>query len=128
MDMTTGEMAPALADGAHDAPPLDPAQAKRVQALAHAFYQVVPHDLSTYCSLTSRISQAALSLLGDSVQLLSLTPACAQTTGSINVSAARAQGAVRSIVATARSPQTRQRVAELGLADQVVETSAAAVA
>ena len=32
------------------------------------------------------------------------------------------------IVATARSPQTRKRVAELGLADQVVETNAAAVA
>src|SRR5262249_6652773 len=41
--------------------------------------------------------------------------------------AARAQGAVRSIVATARSPQTRRRVAELGIADQVVETNAAAV-
>jgi cyclohexadieny/prephenate dehydrogenase len=41
--------------------------------------------------------------------------------------AARAQGAVRSIVATARSVKTRQRVAELGLADQVVETNAAAV-
>ena len=41
--------------------------------------------------------------------------------------AARAQGAVRSIVATARSPQTRKRVAELGIADQVVETNAAAV-
>src|SRR5262245_22675626 len=42
--------------------------------------------------------------------------------------AARAQGAVRSIVATARSAATRKRVAELGLADQVVETNAAAVA
>ena len=41
--------------------------------------------------------------------------------------AARAQGAVRSIVATARSPETRRRVAELGFADQVVETNAAAV-
>jgi cyclohexadieny/prephenate dehydrogenase len=41
--------------------------------------------------------------------------------------AARAQGAVRSIVATARSAATRKRVAELGLADQVVETNAAAV-
>jgi cyclohexadieny/prephenate dehydrogenase len=41
--------------------------------------------------------------------------------------AARAQGAVRSIVATARSVKTRQRVAELGLADQVVESNAAAV-
>jgi cyclohexadieny/prephenate dehydrogenase len=35
---------------------------------------------------------------------------------------------VRSIVATARSPDTRRRVAELGLADQVVESNAAAVA
>ena len=41
--------------------------------------------------------------------------------------AARAQNAVRSIVATAHSAATRQRVAELGLADQVVETNAAAV-
>jgi cyclohexadieny/prephenate dehydrogenase len=47
--------------------------------------------------------------------------------GSSIARAARAQGVVRSIVATARSPQTRRRVAELGLADQVVETSAAAV-
>ena len=42
--------------------------------------------------------------------------------------AARAQGVARTIVATARSPATRKRVAELGLADQVVETNAAAVA
>ena len=47
--------------------------------------------------------------------------------GSSIARAARAQGAARSIVATARSPQTRRRVAELGLADQVVETNAAAV-
>src|ERR1700760_2653173 len=42
--------------------------------------------------------------------------------------AARAQGLVRSITATARSAATRKRVAELGLADQVTETNAAAVA
>ena len=47
--------------------------------------------------------------------------------GSSIARAARAQGAVRSVVATARSPQTRRRVAELGLADQVVESNAAAV-
>ena len=47
--------------------------------------------------------------------------------GSSIARAARAQGAVRSIVATARTAATRRRVAELGLADQVVETSAAAV-
>jgi cyclohexadieny/prephenate dehydrogenase len=41
--------------------------------------------------------------------------------------AARAQGVVRSIAATARSAATRRRVAELGFADQVVETNAAAV-
>ena len=41
--------------------------------------------------------------------------------------AARAQGAVGSIVATARSAETRKRVAELGFADQVVESNAAAV-
>ena len=47
--------------------------------------------------------------------------------GSSIARAARAQGAAASIVATARSPQTRRRVAELGLADQVVESNAAAV-
>jgi cyclohexadieny/prephenate dehydrogenase len=47
--------------------------------------------------------------------------------GSSIARAAKAQGAVGSIVATARSPQTRRRVAELGIADQVVETNAAAV-
>jgi cyclohexadieny/prephenate dehydrogenase len=47
--------------------------------------------------------------------------------GSSIARAAREQGVVRSIVATARSPQTRKRVTELGLADQVVETNAAAV-
>ena len=41
--------------------------------------------------------------------------------------AARAQAAVRSIAATARSAATRKRVAELGFADQVMETNAAAV-
>jgi cyclohexadieny/prephenate dehydrogenase len=48
--------------------------------------------------------------------------------GSSIARAARAQGAVRSIVATARSPATRRRVIELGIADQVVETNAAAAA
>ncbi|MFA6265421.1 MAG: prephenate/arogenate dehydrogenase family protein [Pseudolabrys sp.] len=47
--------------------------------------------------------------------------------GSSIARAAKAQGAVGSIVATARSETTRKRVAELGLADQVVETAAAAV-
>jgi len=47
--------------------------------------------------------------------------------GSSIARAAKAQGAVGSIVATARSEATRKRVAELGLADQVVETAAAAV-
>src|SRR5437588_9936575 len=47
--------------------------------------------------------------------------------GSSIARAARAQGAVRSIVATARSAATQRRVAELGLADRVVETNAAAV-
>src|SRR5215467_7395179 len=48
--------------------------------------------------------------------------------GSSIARAARAQGAVREIVATARSPATRRRVAELGLADQVVEGNGAAAA
>jgi cyclohexadieny/prephenate dehydrogenase len=47
--------------------------------------------------------------------------------GSSIARATRAQNAARSIVATAKSPATRRRVAELGLADQVVETNAAAV-
>jgi cyclohexadieny/prephenate dehydrogenase len=47
--------------------------------------------------------------------------------GSSIMRAARAQGAVRSIVATSRSPQTRKRVVELGIADKVVETNAEAV-
>jgi cyclohexadieny/prephenate dehydrogenase len=48
--------------------------------------------------------------------------------GSSIARAARALGAVGEIVATARSPATRRRVAELGLADQVVEDNAAAAA
>jgi cyclohexadieny/prephenate dehydrogenase len=48
--------------------------------------------------------------------------------GSSIARAARAQGAVREIIATARSPATRRRVAELGLADQVVESNGAAAA
>jgi cyclohexadieny/prephenate dehydrogenase len=47
--------------------------------------------------------------------------------GSSIARAARAAGATRSIVATARSGATRRRVAELGIADQVAETNAAAV-
>jgi cyclohexadieny/prephenate dehydrogenase len=47
--------------------------------------------------------------------------------GSSIARAVRAQGLVRAIAATARSPATRRRVAELGLADQVVETNVAAV-
>jgi cyclohexadieny/prephenate dehydrogenase len=47
--------------------------------------------------------------------------------GSSIARAAKAQGVVGSIVATARSPATRKRVAELGLADQLVESNAAAV-
>jgi cyclohexadieny/prephenate dehydrogenase len=46
--------------------------------------------------------------------------------GSSIARAARAQEAAGFIVATARSAATRRRVAELGLADQVVETNAAA--
>jgi cyclohexadieny/prephenate dehydrogenase len=48
--------------------------------------------------------------------------------GSSIARAARAASAAGSIVATARSEATRQRVVELGIADQVVETNAAAVA
>jgi cyclohexadieny/prephenate dehydrogenase len=48
--------------------------------------------------------------------------------GSSIARAARAQNAVRTIVATARSAPTRRRVIELGIADQVVDTNAAAAA
>jgi cyclohexadieny/prephenate dehydrogenase len=47
--------------------------------------------------------------------------------GSSIARAARATGAVRSIVASARSEATRKRVAELGFADEVAETNAEAV-
>jgi cyclohexadieny/prephenate dehydrogenase len=48
--------------------------------------------------------------------------------GSSIARAARAQGVVREIVTTARSAATRKRVAELNLADKVVETNIEAVA
>jgi cyclohexadieny/prephenate dehydrogenase len=47
--------------------------------------------------------------------------------GSSIARAARAENLVGSIVATARSAQTRKRVMELGIADQVVDSNAAAV-
>jgi cyclohexadieny/prephenate dehydrogenase len=47
--------------------------------------------------------------------------------GSSIMRAARAKGAVRRIVATSRSPKTRARVAELGIADTVTATTAEAV-
>jgi cyclohexadieny/prephenate dehydrogenase len=47
--------------------------------------------------------------------------------GSSIARAARAQGAVRTIVTSSRSPETRQRVVELGIADKVVATNAEAV-
>ena len=47
--------------------------------------------------------------------------------GSSIARAARAQGAARSIVATARSQTTRQRVRELKIADEVADTNADAV-
>jgi cyclohexadieny/prephenate dehydrogenase len=47
--------------------------------------------------------------------------------GSSIARAARAQNAVREIVATAHSTATRRRVSELGIADEVAETNAAAV-
>ncbi len=47
--------------------------------------------------------------------------------GSSIARAVRAKGAARTIVATARSAKTRERVRELKIADQVAETNAAAV-
>ena len=47
--------------------------------------------------------------------------------GSSIARAARATGVVKTIVATARSEKTRQRVVELGFADEVVATNAEAV-
>ena len=46
--------------------------------------------------------------------------------GSSIAHAARAQGVVREIVATARSEATRRRVVELGFADKVVATNSEA--
>jgi cyclohexadieny/prephenate dehydrogenase len=48
--------------------------------------------------------------------------------GSSIMRAARAQGAVRTIVTSSRSAETRQRVVALGIADKVVESNAEAVA
>lgn len=48
--------------------------------------------------------------------------------GSSIARAAREQGMVKEIVATARSKATRQRVVALGIADKVVDSNAAAVA
>ena len=48
--------------------------------------------------------------------------------GSSIARAARATGVVKTIVATARSAPTRNRVVELGIADEVVETNAQAAA
>ena len=48
--------------------------------------------------------------------------------GSSIARAARAQGVARTIVATARSEKTRQRVRELGFADEVADSNVAAVA
>jgi cyclohexadieny/prephenate dehydrogenase len=48
--------------------------------------------------------------------------------GSSIARAARQQGVVRTIVASARSAATRRRVVELGIADQVTETNAEAAA
>ena len=47
--------------------------------------------------------------------------------GSSIARAARTAGAAKTIVATARSPATRKRVAELGLADRVADSNADAV-
>jgi cyclohexadieny/prephenate dehydrogenase len=47
--------------------------------------------------------------------------------GSSIARAARAQGAVRAIVTSSRSPETRGRVVALGIADHVVATNAEAV-
>ena len=47
--------------------------------------------------------------------------------GSSIARAAREQGLVKTIVATARTPATRQRVQELGIADEVADSNAAAV-
>jgi cyclohexadieny/prephenate dehydrogenase len=47
--------------------------------------------------------------------------------GSSIARAARAQGAVQTIAATSHSPQTRKRIAELGIADEVPGTNAEAV-
>jgi cyclohexadieny/prephenate dehydrogenase len=47
--------------------------------------------------------------------------------GSSIARAARAQGVVKTIIATSRSPQTRERVKELGIADEVTDNNVEAV-
>jgi len=64
----------------------------------------------TVTPLFDRLALIGVGLIGSSIAL-----------------AARRHGLVRSIVATARTAATRKRVAELGLADEVVETNAQAV-
>jgi cyclohexadieny/prephenate dehydrogenase len=67
--------------------------------------------VSTKAPLFNRLALIGVGLIGSSI-----------------ARAARAQGVVGAIVATAHSAATRARVAELGLADQVAESNAAAVA
>ncbi len=93
-------------------PPL-PRKRERGQTELAARVDHITH--SGLRSMTSQVLFNRLALIG--VGLI----------GSSIARAARAQGVVRSIVATARSPATRRRVAELGIADQVAETNAAAV-
>jgi cyclohexadieny/prephenate dehydrogenase len=66
--------------------------------------------MSTPLPLFSRLALIGTGLIGSSI-----------------ARAARAEKLVGSIVVTARSAQTRKRVMELGFADQVVDTNAAAV-
>jgi cyclohexadieny/prephenate dehydrogenase len=66
--------------------------------------------VSTPAPLFNRLAMIGVGLIGSSI-----------------ARAAKEQNLVRSITATARSPKTRKRVAELGLADQVVESNTAAV-
>lgn len=63
MDLRRGDASAATPDGGTARGRLSLRQASLVQALAQAFYEVVPGELRTYCSLTARIAQAALEKL-----------------------------------------------------------------
>ncbi len=64
MDSVRENLAATGLAGGSEPGPLSQGQSASVKAVARAFYEVVPQELRTFCSVTSRIAQAALSRLG----------------------------------------------------------------